>query len=143
MVTNLIGFKDRDWTRLGIAYRSEIRPVVPGESPRGSAVGDHFFLRVLGLIPPSSVSIGYFPPSSNYEQLEAFVKKFPIYKYQLYFSDPTCIAELDRNVRTIPIFKPVDDGLFTQVSSADHEFLQIFIPHECLFGTRWYPGELW
>jgi soluble epoxide hydrolase/lipid-phosphate phosphatase len=46
-----------------------------------------------------SVSIGYFPPSQTYEPLEEFIKKFPIYKYQLYFGSPACTMELERNVR--------------------------------------------
>lgn len=141
-VVNLIGFKDRDWTRLGVAYRGKICPVAPRESPRGSTVSGWFFRWVLGLT-PGSVSLGYFPPSSNYERLEAFVKKFPIYKYQLYFASPACIVELDRNVHIVLIFETVHNDLLTPVNSAGHEFLQIFIPFERIFGSRWYPRELW
>ena len=55
------------------------------------------------------------------------MKKFPIYKYQLYFSSTACIGELERNVRTISIFEAVDGESFTQVTLADHKFLQIFV----------------
>lgn len=75
--------------------------MVPGESPRGGTVSYCSFSWVGdGLTPFCSVSLGYFPPSSNYEDLEVFVKKFPIYKYQLYFASTASCAELERNVRT-------------------------------------------
>jgi hypothetical protein len=90
---------------------------------------------VVGLTPPRSVSLGYFPPSSNYEQLEAFVKKFPMYKYQLYFASAACSAELERNVRTISIFETVDGDLLTPVDPADHKFLPIFISYKRFFGS--------
>ena len=79
--------------------------MVPGEDSRGSAVsGVSNSSRVVWLTPPCSVGLGYFPPSSNFEKLEVFVKKFPIYKYQLYFASKGCVAELEKNVRTISIF---------------------------------------
>jgi hypothetical protein len=31
------------------------------------------------------------------------VKKFPIYKYQLYFASKGCVAELEQNVRKTSI----------------------------------------
>ncbi|KAF9645124.1 alpha/beta-hydrolase [Thelephora ganbajun] len=79
------------------------------------------------LIPPSSVSLGYFPPSSNYEDLDVFVKRFPIYKYQLYFASTGSSAELERNVRTIPTLEMADGDRLTPANSLDRELLQIFI----------------
>ena len=63
------------------------------------------------------------------------MKKFPIYKYQLYFSSTACIAELERNVRTTSSFEAVDGESFTPANHADHEFLQIFLSHKRLFGS--------
>lgn len=108
--------------------------MAPGEGPRGDTVSCWCFVRVAGLTSPCSVSLGYFPPSSNYEKLEVFVKKFPIYKYQLYFSSTACIGELERNVRTIFTLETVDGRSFTPVNLADHEFLQIFVPYQRFFG---------
>ena len=51
------------------------------------------------------------------------MKKFPIYKYQLYFASSACSVELERNVRTIPIPETVDGGLLTLVGHSDREFL--------------------
>ena len=93
------------------------------------------FRWVAGLTSPGSISLGYFPPSSNYEKMEVFVKKFPIYKYQLYFSSTACVRELERNVRTTSTPKAVGGGSFTPVNLADHEFLQIFVSYQRLFGA--------
>ena len=109
--------------------------MAPGEGPRGDTVSVWRFLCVAGLTPLRSVSLGYFPPSSNYEKLEVFVKKFPIYKYQLYFSSTTCIGELERNVRITSTFGAVGGGSFTPVNLADREFLQILVSYQRLFGT--------
>lgn len=57
------------------------------------------------LTPSCSLSIGYFPPIPTYEPLEAYIKKFPIYKYQLYFGNPACTMELEKNVRTVSILE--------------------------------------
>ena len=130
MITDFI---DCYRARLGVAYRSEVCPVVPGEGPRSSTVRGLFSGRIVGLTLPCSVSLGYFPPSSNYKQLEAFVKKFPTYEYQLYFASTACSGELERNVRTTPISETDDCALFTQVDPADHEFLQICVSYERLF----------
>ena len=76
-------------------------------------------------------------------QLEAFVKEFPIYKYQLYFASAGCTAELERNVRAASAPETADGDLFILTSRIDRGLLQIFVPYECLFGTRRYSGELW
>ena len=69
------------------------------------------------------------------------MKKFPIYKYQLYFSSTVCIGELERNVRTACTLGAVAGGSFTPVNLADHEFLPIFVSYQRIFGTRRHPGE--
>lgn len=71
------------------------------------------------------------------------MRKFPIYKYQLYFASAACTAELERNVRTPSIPETADGDLFTPTGRIDRELLQIFVSYKRLFGTRWYPGELW
>ena len=105
---------DRDWARLGIAHCSKVCVVVPRKSPGSNPVS----IRFLCLWPTRSgstdrlpsVSIGYFPPSRSYEPLESLVKKFPTYKYQLYFSSPTCSMELERNVGTTSMLLLGRDG---------------------------------
>ena len=64
-----------------------------------------------------------------------FVKKFPIYKYQLYFSSTACVGELERNVRTTSTFGTVGGGSLTPVNLADREFLQILVSYQRFFGT--------
>jgi len=71
------------------------------------------------------------------------VKKFPIYKYQLYFASSACSVELERNVRTTSIPEAAYGDLFTPVNPSDREFLQICVSYGRFFGTRWYSGELW
>jgi len=90
---------------------------------------------IIGPTPPCSVSVGYFPPSANYERLEVFVKKFPIYRYQLYFSSTACSVELERNVCTTSIFEAVAGDPSKPVTPADREFLQILVSHERFCGT--------
>jgi hypothetical protein len=98
-------------------------------------VVDPFDRFVVGLTSLHSVSLGYFPPSSNYEQLGVFAKKFPIYRYQLYFASTTCSAELERNVRTVSMFETAKGSSLISADPADHEFLQIFVPYERFFGS--------
>jgi len=38
----MAGFLDRDWARLGVAHRVEVRAVAPGESPWGGPVSGWF-----------------------------------------------------------------------------------------------------
>ena len=72
-----------------------------------------------------------------------FVKKFPIYKYQLYFATTACVGELEGNVRTSFTPETADGYLFTPMNRVDHELLQILVSYQRFFGARWYPGELW